>query len=171
MVFLFSIIAQWFSRGVFLKIFIQQEASWFLIAILLGAIVLSSPIQGHMSDLTSRKKIILLGLLSTIASILIILFAPHITFIKFPIILGIAAVINGVFGNVFPASGAAFSEQTGYQKHRLAILIPCRYLGMIGGFSFFGPQMLKLIFSIAIAVIALLFVIFMVEDKKFASEK
>jgi len=170
MVFLFSIVAQWFSRGAFLQIFFQQEESLFLIAVLLGAIALSSPIQGHMSDLTSRKRIILLGLSFTIASLLIVLFSPHTNFIKLPVILGIAAALNGVFGNVFPAAGAALSERSGDQRQSMVRSLICRYLAMGGGLILPLPQTPKLVFSITLAVVALLWVAFEVEDRKIASE-
>lgn len=166
MIFLFSIFAQWFSRGVFLQIFFQQEDSLLLIAVLFGAVALSSPIQGRMSDLTSRKKVILMGLAFTIASLLIVFFAPQTNFIKLPIILGIAAVLNGVFGNVFPASGAAFSERTKDQRQSMARLLLCRYLGMGIGFILPLPQIPKLIFATTLAVIALLWVLLGVEDRK-----
>ena len=56
MVFLFSILAQWFSRGVFIQLCLQQEQKVFLSIIFGVAIFLGSPIQGYMSDMTSRKK-------------------------------------------------------------------------------------------------------------------
>lgn len=171
MVFLFSIFAQWFSRGAFLQIFFQQEESLLLIAILFGAVALSSPIQGHMSDLTSRKKVILMGLTFTIASLLIVFFAPQTNFIKLPIILGIAAVLNGVFGNVFPASGAAFSERTKDQRQSMARLLLCRYSGMGAGFILPFPQTQKLIFGITLAVVALLWVLLDVEDGEIAEKE
>jgi len=171
MVFLFSIVAQWFSRGAFLQIFFRQEESLLLIAVLLGAIVLSSPIQGHMSDLTSRKRIILLGLSFTIASLLIVLFAPHVNFAQLPLILGIAAVLNGVFGNVFPAAGAAFSERSEDQRQSMVRSLLCRHLAMGGGLILPLPQTPKLVFSMALAIVALLWVAFEVEDRKIASEE
>jgi len=170
MVFLFSIFAQWFSRGAFLQIFFQQEESLLLIAVLFGAVALSSPIQGHMSDLTSRKKVILMGLTFTTASLLIAFFAPQTNFIKLPIILGIAAVLNGVFGNVFPASGAAFSEQTKDQRQSMVRLLLCRYLGMGAGFILPFPQTQKLIFGITLTVVAILWVILEVEGGKIAEK-
>lgn len=171
MVFLFSIFAQWFSRGFFLKTFFQQEESLFLIVAFLGAIALSSPIQGHMSDLTSRKKVILLGLSFTISSLLIVLLAPHMNLIKLPVVLGIAAIVNGVFGNVFPAAAAAFSERKGGLAQSTTRSFLCRYLGMGFGFILPLPQTLKLVFCIALAVVAFLWVIFEVEDREVASEE
>jgi len=171
MVFLLSIIAQWFSRGTLLQIFFQQEATLFLVSIFLGAVVLSSPIQGYMSDLTSRKKVILLSLSAVIVSLLLILIGPKVFSVKFPVILGIAAVVNGVFGNVFPASGAALADRTGKQAKSLSHSVLCRYLGLGSGVLLPVAQTSKLFFGVALAAIALLWVVWDVEDGKIALEK
>jgi len=171
MVFLFSILAQWFSRGVFLQIFFQQEAALFLVSVFLGAVVLGSPIQGYMSDLTSRKKVILLALSAIIGSLLFTLIGPKVFSIKLPVIFGIAAVINGVFGNVFSASGSALSDRTGNKKKSLFHSFLCRYLGL--GSSLFLPisQTNKLFFALSLAATAFLWVTWDVEEEKIALEE
>lgn len=171
MVFLFSIVGQWFSRGAFLQIFIQQEEDLFLISIFLGSVILSSPIQGYMSDLTSRKKVIVLALLASIISILIMLFGPRVTSLKFPIICGVAAVVNGVFGNVFPASGAGLSERTGEEKRSLLHSFLFRYLGLGVGALMPLPQMSKLLFAVSLVTVALLWVIWDIEDGEIVLDK
>lgn len=171
MVFLFSIVAQWFSRGTLLNIFFQQEQPLFLVVTFLGAIILSSPIQGHMSDLTSRKKVILVALSAVGISMVIALTGPKFSFLKLPVILGISAIINGVFGNVFPASGAALADRTGNDKQSLSHSFLCRYLGLISGLVLPLPQNIKLLFGLIAAAVAFLWVFLDVENGKIALQK
>jgi len=76
-----------------------------------------------------------------------------------------------VFGNVFPASGAALADRTGKTRKSLSHSFLCRYLGLGSGLLLPFPQTTKLFLGVALAVVALLWVIWDVEDGKIVLEK
>lgn len=160
MVFLFSILAQWFSRGVLAQICLNQEHGLYLVVIFCVAVVLGSPVQGYMSDLTSRKRVILVTLSATIGSLLIAAFTFHLFSVgKFSIILGIAVVLNGVFGNIFPASGAALADKTGDKGKSLSYSFVSRYSGLLLPFVLPIPNLAKLLIGVTLGVTALIWVL------------
>jgi len=112
MVFPFVIFAQYFSRGVLFVSCLAQEQWMVLVGGLAVSSVIGSPVQGWMSDRGSRKNVLLVTVLCVIASIVLVLIRERIGDERvFLSLLGLAVVLNGIFGNVFPVASAAHSEK------------------------------------------------------------
>jgi len=110
-ILLFSIFCQWFSRRCLIQCCLGQEKWKMLLMVLFIGMVVGSPIQGYMSDKSSRKKLLLVTISCVILSLLIVFIGqPFCSKEYFPILLIVASVINGVFGNVFPVAAVAYSE-------------------------------------------------------------
>ncbi len=128
MMFLYSIFGQWFSRGCLIKSCLAQE-KWevLLLAFAVGHIV-GSPVQGSMSDKVSRKKILLFTILSVVLTMsVMVVGTPFTTEKTFTVLLAIACILNGVFGNVLPVAAAAYSEQINDFDKALRLSFICRY--------------------------------------------
>ncbi len=129
MMLLYSIFCQWFSRGCLLKCCLEQEKWQSLLIVFLIGFALGSPIQGYMSDdKGSRKKVLLITISCIILSMLTMMVGkPICSKEHFPILLGSASIINGVFGNVFPVAAAAYSERINDFRTALQHSFICRY--------------------------------------------
>ncbi len=159
MTLLYSLFCQYFSRGCFLKCCLDQEKWYVLVIAFLVGVIVGSPFQGHMSDKIGRRKVLLITISSVIFSLLIIVFSPSF-FPKesFPILLAIASIINGVFGNVFPAAAAAYSEQINDFQKSLKISTLCRYLALALPFLLQLPHLYGFLAALILNLISLVII-------------
>jgi len=164
--FLFSIFCQWFSRGCLLKSCLEQQ-HWqtLLIAFAIGTII-GSPVQGYMSDRGSRKTILIITILCVILSMMIVFIGkPLCSMERFPYLLAIASIINGVFGNVFPVAAAAYSEQIKDPRKSLTHSLPCRYGSLMLPFLLKLPHFTTFLIAMILNQISLIWVAYNFKDK------
>jgi MFS family permease len=137
----------------------------FLIGITVG-----SPFQGHMSDKSSRKKLLIVTVLSVILSLLTMVigqsFCPHE---YFPILLSIACISNGVFGNVCPVA-AAYSEQKNDFQRVLRLSLICRYGALATSFLLRLPTYYGFLTALAINQISFFLISFRYKEKSLTPE-
>jgi len=159
MIFLYSIFCQWFARGSFIRCSLDQE-KWqvLLMAIFIGY-VLTSPIQGDISDKSSRRKNLLWTLCCVVFSLILmlgnILFCPKEYFL---ILLGVSAILNGVFGNVFPVAAAAYSEQGNNFRETATVSMAARYGGLAVPFILQLPHIYNFFIALTASLISLILI-------------
>lgn len=116
--------------------------------------MLSSPIQGHMSDLTSRRRVILLTLSAVIVSLLFVLVGPRVFSVKLPVILGIAAVVNGVVWKCFPSLwSCACRKNRGAGKEFSLIRFCVGIWGWVVGFFFPFHKLVSFYFALSLLLL------------------
>jgi len=170
-IFLFAIFAQWFSRGFLFQLCLGQENGTFLFVVFFVAFLLGAPVQGYMSDVTSRKKVILGALAAVVVSLLIVSFGPVLfSPEKVPVILGVAAIINGVFGNASPAATAALWDNTGNRRESFAKSFSCRYSALLLAFVLPIAQRVEFFLGLSLAAAAFVWVLVGMEEKERSSE-
>lgn len=169
--FLYSIFCQWFSRGCLLKCCLEQEKWQFLIIVFLIGFALGSPLQGYMSDKGSRKKILLLTISCILLSMLTMLIGkPLCSKEQFPLLLGIASIINGVFGNVFPVAAAAYSERINDFQTSIRYAFACRYGALALPFLLQLPHFYGFSIALVINLVSIAMIAFSFNDNKLVKE-
>ena len=69
-----------------------------------------------------------------------------------------------MFGNVFPASGAALSDKTGDGRRSFSYSFVCRYFGLLIPFVLHIPQSGKFLIGILLGVAAFVWILMEVES-------
>lgn len=171
MMFLYSIFCQWFSRGCLFKCCLEQEKWQLLIVVFLIGFVLGSPLQGYMSDKGSRKHILLLTISCIILSMLTMVIGERLcSQEQLPLLLGIASVINGVFGNVFPVAVAAYSEQINDLRTVVRHAFACKYGALALPFLLQLPSLYGFLIALTINLASVTVIALGFADKKLVKE-
>ncbi len=169
MIFLYAIFCQYFSRGCLLRCcFEQKEWQTLLIAFLVGCVI-GSPVQGAMSDYATRKRVLLVTIPCVIVSMLIMVFGSQLCPEEyFQILLAVAAIINGVLGNVLPVAAAAYSEQIDDFQKSLRYSFACRYLALGLPFLLKLPHLYSFSTALVINLVSLVIIALKVKDNTHA---
>ena len=171
MMFLYSIFCQWFSRGCLLNCCLKQQNWQILVVAFLIGIVIGSPIQGYISDKSSRKKALLITISCIIFSMLIMVIGKSIYPKEhYQILLAVASIINGVLGNVFPVAAAAYSEHINDFQKSLRLSFMCRYGALVLPFILRVPHFYGFLIALIINQVALFVIAFKFKDKEFVKE-
>lgn len=171
MMLMYSIVCQMFSRGVLLKTCFEQEKWEVLMMMLFVGIAIGSPVQGHMSDKTSRKKILILTISAVVVSMLIALVGQYqYSKEQFPFLLGLACVINGFFGNGFGGAAAAYSERCGDLEKTTRLAFACRNGGIILPLVLPFHVFYSFLIALLINLLSLTMILFRFKDCKLIRE-
>ena len=132
---------------------------------------IGSPVQGYMSDKSSRKKILLLAISSVLLSMLaMVIGTPLCSKEQFPILLGIASIINGVFGNVFPVAAAAYSERINDLRTAAGLSFASRYGALFLPFLLQLPHFYGFSTALVINLVSIAMIAFSFNDNKLVKE-
>ncbi len=132
-IFIFTIFAQWFSRGVLGVLCFQHTSTQIFIPLFILAFSIGSPLQGHLSDkINARKQIALIALCCLTLSCLIAYFGlTQAKGTSFLIFLVTALVINGVFGNASPVLTAHMSDGGLNMKESISSMLLYKNIGIM----------------------------------------
>ncbi|MGH2612312.1 MAG: hypothetical protein ACRDFB_04610, partial [Rhabdochlamydiaceae bacterium] len=125
----------------------------------------------YMSDKGSRKKILLFTISCIIASMLTMMIGkPLCSKEQFPILLGIASIINGVLGNVFPVAAAAYSQKIDDFQKVLKLSFICRYGAVALPFLLQIPNFYGFLTALILNVVSITMVSLNFSDSTLAKE-
>lgn len=128
-------------------------------AVWVGLQVIFATFFGLVSDRFCRKKILILGLVSSVISLPLLEVGCYWS----------AVFINGIFGNMEPIARAAYCDVQVHHKMEPNIIntfliLPLPYIILSFNYHLFEDY--AFIFILSIAIIALLFCIFLFKDKR-----
>lgn len=166
MMFLYSIFCQWFSRGCLISSCLEQTNWQMLLMVFMIGYGIGSPVQGYMSDKGSRKKILLFTISGVILSVFILVIGGLVGQNEyFPILLSVASIVNGVFGNVFPAAAAAYSERIDNFQDALKLSLLCRYGALALPFLLKFPHFYSFLIALILNLVSFIVIAFKFKDK------
>jgi MFS family permease len=144
---------------------VQEKREMLLIVFLIG-FAIGSPIQGYMSDKSSRKRLLIATILCVILSLCIMVFGqPVCPKEYFPILLAISCIVNGVFGNVFPVAAAAYAESINNDRASVQLSLLCRYGALFLPFLLMLPHIYAFLINAAANLLALLIIVLKFNEK------